>query len=763
MARLVILLAVLAAPSLVGAPPAAAAGPAPQGYLELCKETKGGLTGTFGFTFAGRTASVTVTSEATQPVCTPAVPVPAGQVTVIEQAPAETEICGVRTIQPGRLVWKRGATAAVTVPTGGPEAETTLVFCNKPAPKGTLQICKETQGGLTGSFRFDFAGRSATVSVSGDAAQPVCTAAFTVPAGQVTVSERAVPGTTLCGVRTIPTGRIAWTRDRSVAVSVPAGDQTVLVFCNRPAGTGGLQVCKVAGAGVEPRTPFTIVVRDPVTGTTREVVVHAGECVLLEAAFGEGTVVEVTESLPAGVAVANREVLPAERKRPCPSERPERVCAEIAANQVTVVRFTNRHIDEPGRLRICKVAGDGIVHGDQFTFTVRNAATGATTTLQVPAGSCAAAGEFADGTRVEVTETVPAGVEIAGRLVIPAAHVKLCVPPLPNRVCAEVAGGEETEMRFTNRTSGASGQLKVCKVAGAGVAAGAHFSFSVRNTATGGVSTVVVQAAQCVLVGAFPEGTVLEVTESPPAGVEVSAREVVPLTAAQPCAVPQSNRACARVAGNEVTHVTFTNTKVEPRVPITLCKAAGSPGVSGTYSFTVRTLPAGLPQTVSLTAGACVSVGLFSVSSTLEITETPTAGETVTFEVVPADQQRACPDPTPNRVCVNVSSTGTRIVATNTKVGPPTGTLKVCKVAGIGVANGTPYDFTIRLLPSGPSTPATIVTGACTSFPGIPAGTTVEVTETLPPGSETPPAITIDPAAEARACPTPASNRACAT
>jgi hypothetical protein len=106
------------------------------------------------------------------------------------------------------------------------------------------------------------------------------------------------------------------------------------------------------------------------------------------------------------------------------------------------------------------------------------------------------------------------------------------------------------------------------------------------------------------------------------------------------------------------------------------------------------------------------------------------------------------------------------VIATNTKTGPPTpqtGTLRVCKVAGIGIFPGTPYDFLIRQLTSGAATPATIAAGFCSSFPGIPAGTTVEVTETLPAGSEVPPLITSDPVSELRTCPEPAPTKACAS
>src|SRR3954467_7167535 len=52
-----VLLGLLALASLTLAAPTPSANEAPGGYLELCKETQGGLTGSFDFTFAGRTSS----------------------------------------------------------------------------------------------------------------------------------------------------------------------------------------------------------------------------------------------------------------------------------------------------------------------------------------------------------------------------------------------------------------------------------------------------------------------------------------------------------------------------------------------------------------------------------------------------------------------------------------------------------------------------------------------------------------------------------
>src|SRR3954467_2265632 len=321
-------LLVLAALAFAG--PALAGTGAPTGYLEICKETQGGLTGTYEFSFAGRTARVTVANGSTQPVCTPGQQVPAGQVSVTEKQPPDTELCGIRTIQPGRLAWTRGATASVVIPAGGPETESTLVFCNRSAPKGSIAVCKETQGGLTGTVTFDLAGvrKSVRVSKSGD--DPVCAQRIDVPAGRVNVTETGVAGTTLCGVRTLPAGRVASTSGTTAGVNVVAGELTNVVFCDRPVQPGDVQICKVAGAGVAPGTSFTFTIRDTFTGKVTKVVVRAGECVSA-GSFGDGTVIEVTETLPNGVEVTSKTVSPADQGRPCGVARADRLCALIRA------------------------------------------------------------------------------------------------------------------------------------------------------------------------------------------------------------------------------------------------------------------------------------------------------------------------------------------------------------------------------------------------------------------------------------------------
>jgi hypothetical protein len=448
--------------------------------------------------------------------------------------------------------------------------------------------------------------------------------------------------------------------------------------------------------------------------------------------------------------------------RPCGVARPERLCAAVGGATLTTLTFTNGTGSPSGTLEICKVAGTGIAPGMSFTFAVRDTAGAAATSVVVPAGQCVAAGTFGDGASVEVTEAPAGGSDVIARAVLPAERLAICAQPQANRICARVTGGATTQVRFTNAVP--QGQLKVCKIAGDGVAPGTSFTFAVRDAARDTPASVVVPAGQCVLAGLFAEGATVEVTETVPVGIEVSDRQVTPIQWLQTCAAPQSNRACARIGGGQVTHVTFTDRKppTGPRANVKICKVAGSAGITGTYSFGVRALPSGTVQTYAVAVGACVTIPNLSVSTTLEVTEAVPAGQTAVMTVDPAEEERPCPTRAVGRACINVSSGGTKVTATNTKLGTASASLHLCKVAGAGVANGVPFSFSVRMVANGQTVSQTVATGDCATVPGIPGDTTVEVTETLPSGFVLPPLIAVDPASAGRTCTTPQPTRACA-
>ena len=115
---------------------------------------------------------------------------------------------------------------------------------------------------------------------------------------------------------------------------------------------------------------------------------------------------------------------------------------------------------------------------------------------------------------------------------------------------AVTIGAGTTEVDFTN-TAGGLGLLKVCKIAGAGIAPGARFSFAM------GAASFVVPAGYCVQNGLFPLGTVVTITElfSPTTGA--SAISVLP--AGRQGAVDVTAQTVTATIGAGVTEVYFTN------------------------------------------------------------------------------------------------------------------------------------------------------------------------------------------------------------
>jgi len=102
------------------------------GMLSICKETDGGLTGTFSFSSSAftETQTINVVAGATQPVCGPPLQVPAGTVATTEVAASGTMLSGARTLPEGNFLRLTGSTATFTVMAGGLDAQTLIIFRN---------------------------------------------------------------------------------------------------------------------------------------------------------------------------------------------------------------------------------------------------------------------------------------------------------------------------------------------------------------------------------------------------------------------------------------------------------------------------------------------------------------------------------------------------------------------------------------------------------------------------------------------------------
>lgn len=175
------------------------------------------------------------------------------------------------------------------------------------------------------------------------------------------------------------------------------------------------------------------------------------------------------------------------------------------------------------------------------------------------------------------------------------------------------------------------GILKVCKVAGVGVAVGTPFTF------TAGGTTFTVPAGPgpggtCVVGPTLPVGSTVTVDEAVPPGHLVSSIAVAPPSHL----VGAPNLAAGSVdvtIGIGVTEVTFTDKRTGF---VEICKKGD---VTGTFKFTVN--PGGLGPFV-VPAGAC-SPAIEVAAGTVVIQETPSPGIIMAgCSTIPAGQQGPC-------------------------------------------------------------------------------------------------------------------------
>jgi len=212
-----------------------------------------------------------------------------------------------------------------------------------------------------------------------------------------------------------------------------------------PAGTGFLEICKKAdnsNGKVTGRFTFRFdgrQVRVPVGGCSGPIKVTAGNLRVREVAQ-DGTRISACSTRP-----TNRLV------RCVPAKRLAVVrIAEGGVRSETVLNITNRKRSDTstGAIKVCKIAGNGVKVGRNFTFRV------GTKSLSVPAGPanqggfCKVAHGFTRGTKVKVTEAASSGTRVS----------KITVRPTDRKVSASTAnrtatvrvGKNFTVVSFTN-------------------------------------------------------------------------------------------------------------------------------------------------------------------------------------------------------------------------------------------------------------------------------------------------------------------------
>jgi Putative Ig domain len=154
-------------------------------------------------------------------------------------------------------------------------------------------------------------------------------------------------------------------------------------------------------------------------------------------------------------------------------------------------------------LKICKVAGFGVLLGSHVTFTMTPAPAAGNRTASVPAGPapggyCVVAGSFVPGTDVTVTESIPSGDSVSSIGVAPSGEQ--VGPANPGTGTVKVAVGlGVTEATYTdtgNLAEQNSGYLEVCKQAVVSkpweslIAPIPSFEFTIGGQSVGGARTL---------------------------------------------------------------------------------------------------------------------------------------------------------------------------------------------------------------------------------------------------------------------------------
>jgi hypothetical protein len=440
-------------------------------------------------------------------------------------------------------------------------------------------------------------------------------------------------------------------------------NQLTLEFVNRPAFVGFVEICKLR-AFIEGSTTildpdvsgmfsFTISgnfipgsntilqvytvevgqctgairVLFPFDGPAPPGVTRSGTVVVTELSGENGSVLVATNTIPAGRAVGETTFF----ANGGGSRQVTVVEGGVATE--TIINFFNR--SRRGQLKVCKVAGFGVPPFTFFNFVVRGTGpTDAATNIgpvsipvTVPAGNCTIVPGFGPGgfqtfvagSVIQVDEigptTIGGGTVFATDITATTSVVVRNLGQVRPFIRTALGGTSAfadviasfgtTEVTFTNVVFQPT-ILKVCKIAGPGVALGTPFTFNVvvpgTTTNIPAVTVTAGPAAQggnCVIVpgttltgGAFNIGSTINITEAVAGTTTISG-----ITSGTSTLVPITRGVTLTGAGGlvaGVNEVTFTNTAVGP--PAATCTPTttvteGNLFPGGTVSFGVTSGP----------------------------------------------------------------------------------------------------------------------------------------------------------------------------
>jgi hypothetical protein len=318
----------------------------PKGYLEVCKDKprKDKLDGYASFTVAQldsppQTVSVRVGA------CSMPIQLNPGLATITEVANSGAQLVDIEVTPEERWESENLASRSVIVEIvpGGRSTQTMVTFINKkkvpPPTKGFVKICKRAGRGVHNGTPFTFTLGSKTLQVQAGE----CSAKQTVPFGQLTVTETAVPWTRVSNIDVDPSTAVVGSPNLTagtVSVDIKADQRVVteVEFTNTATPPASVKVCKVPGTGVVPGTPFRFTVAN------KQVTVPAGSCLPLSLPAGK---VQITEAPTAGLRVTDIAVVAAGGL--IDADLPTgKAMVYVASGRVTEVLYTNAKPYRPG-------------------------------------------------------------------------------------------------------------------------------------------------------------------------------------------------------------------------------------------------------------------------------------------------------------------------------------------------------------------------------------------------------------------------------
>jgi len=193
-----------------------------------------------------------------------------------------------------------------------------------------------------------------------------------------------------------------------------------------------------------------------------------------------------------------------------------------------------------GYIKVCKVAGEGVTEGTEFTF---GDSVGNQTTVPAgpaPGGYCfpMLGGGYPDGTQVDITELGPAGYEVVDIVVQPGNRL-VGSPDLSGKTVSVIAGSGITEVTFINERR--FGFLEICKE---GNVEG-FFEFEISP----GNIPVTVPAGACSPAIEVPAGNIT-ITEVPNPSSVLTGCRTIPAGRQGDCSISGSSSTVEIVAGD---------------------------------------------------------------------------------------------------------------------------------------------------------------------------------------------------------------------